>query len=113
MNRTAAAAAMAVGVLASGCAAAAKQTYQPTDTAPQWLIEGRESGLGQLTISINGTPVIQGKVSIWSGEGDFSGSFEGKNLRALCSKAEGSGIRTRCALQMDGQKITTLHFKVL
>ena len=105
---------MLMALLCGGCAAAAKQLYRPADTAAtEWLIEGRQSGFGKISISINGTPVIDGKISLWSGAGDFTGMYSGRTIAASCSKSEGSGVRTRCVLYVNGDKATTIYFKVL
>jgi len=104
----------AVAVLGlAGCAAAATQNIRTTGTpAEEWVIHGHQNPVGTLTISINAQPVIKGKISLWSGDGEFTGDYNGRAVAVTCSRGEGQ-VRTRCVVFVEGQKLTTLHFKVL
>lgn len=95
-----------------GCAAAASQGYRPDPDSREWQIEGVQSGFGRVQIKIDGQPVMEGKISMWSGEGKFSGTYQGKPLDAACDKGTGY-VRSRCVLTMNGEKFVTLYFRPL
>jgi hypothetical protein len=95
-----------------GCAASATHTYRPAAPAAEWQIEGTQSTFGKVLISINGTPVIQGSMSVWSGDGRFSGTYQNLPVAAVCDKGSGY-VRTRCVLTINSEKIATLYFRAL
>lgn len=101
-------------VLLGGCAATASQSWRtaPEASAPVWSITGEQGMWGNTTISINGTPVLEGKISYWSGAGEMSGTYENLPVAASCKKGRGSQVRTACAVTIDGRKATTLYFRV-
>ncbi len=97
-----------------GCAASASHTYRPdANPSAEWQIEGTQSAFGALLITINGNSVIQGAMRIWSGDGKFTGTYEGQPVVADCDKGAGSYVRTRCVLTMNNEKIATLYFRAL
>lgn len=107
-----------IGVLAAltcaGCAATASQSWRgsPDPAAPAWSITGTQGMWGNTIISINGTPVLEGKISYWTGEGEMSGAYENLPVTAKCKKGGGSQVRTACAVTVDGRKAATLYFRV-
>ena len=104
---------LALAMAAAGCAANAQRDYLPPKAgAGTWRFEGHEGQFGKLTISINGTPVLVGSVSVWSGAGEIAGTYEGHTVAATCAKPRNSDVRTQCDVTVDGEKATSLNFRV-
>jgi hypothetical protein len=72
-----------------GCSTSQRATYQiPDSSGPPWEIQARWYDVGdQLTVFINGTPVLDTSVNILSGEGSADGVYEGKKIRAEVFKS--------------------------
>ena len=104
---------LALAVLAAGCAASANRDWEPAKAGESaWRFEGQEGAFGKMTISINGQPVLVGSVSVWSGSGELSGTYNGHTVVATCDKPKNSEARTVCEVKVDGDKATTLAFRV-
>jgi len=111
MNRRAAI--LVLAMAAAGCAATAQRDWEPAKAgAPAWHFEGQEGAFGKLTISINGLPALVGSVSVWTGAGELSGTYEGHTVVASCDKPRNSDSRTACEITVDGEKAATLNFRV-
>lgn len=108
----AAAAAGVMVALLSGCAATASQSWRTAPGSDAWQITGEQGMWGNTVIRINDTPVMEGKISYWTGEGEMAGTYEGLPVSAKCRKARSSQVRTACAVIVDGRKATTLYFRV-
>jgi hypothetical protein len=104
---------MALAATLAACAASAQRDYDPVKPGSgTWRFEGHQTPFGKVTISINGQPVLAGSVSILSGEGSLAGTYDGHTVAAECSKPRGSEARTQCAITVDGEKATSLYFRV-
>ena len=113
MNATRASA-LVLSVLFAGCAAYGTQTWRaPGDpSAPVLKITGTQSAFGATTISINDQQVMAGDISVFSGEGEMAGEWEGKPVLAKCKRSRSSKARTQCNLTIDGRKAGVLYFRV-
>ena len=98
----------------AGCAATASQNWRgsPDPAAPAWSITGTQGMWGNTVISINDTPVLEGKISYWTGAGEMSGTYENLPVAAKCKKGRGSQVRTACSVTVDCRKAATLYFRV-
>ena len=52
--------------------------------------------------------VIEDQVSLTKGDGDFSGSFQGKPVRAICATPSGRKMAaaTTCTVAVAGERVT-------
>jgi hypothetical protein len=58
-------------------------------------------------IFVNDAKVIQDKVSLIKGDGDFSGSFRGQPVRATCATSSGRKLAgTTCTVAVAGERVT-------
>jgi hypothetical protein len=107
-------AALVLAAALAGCAASATQTWRPASdlSAPAWVLKGSQGAWGRVVVTINDQPALSGTVSVFSGKGELTGSYEGKTLTGACQKGRGSSVRTQCAISVDGRKVTTLYFRV-
>ncbi|MGH6962075.1 MAG: hypothetical protein ACREE7_16460, partial [Dongiaceae bacterium] len=103
-----------LALVVAGCAATATQSWRtaPELSAPVWNITGTQGMWGNTVININDTPVMQGKISYWTGAGEMTGTYQDLPVTAKCKKGRGSQVRTACAVTVDGRKATTLYFRV-
>jgi hypothetical protein len=78
-----------VALFISGCSSTQRATFQiPDSGGPPWEIQARWYDVGdQLTVLINGTPVLNTSVNIFSGEGGAEGVYEGKKITAKVFKS--------------------------
>ena len=69
-----------VSVLVAGCATLApSQGYRPAgSTAAPWQISGELFDFTNVKIFIDGSKVIDERVSLMSGDGEFRGTYKGK-----------------------------------
>ena len=76
--------------------------------ASPWQISGELFDFTNVRIFINGTKVIDRRLSLISGEGEFQGNYNGKPITANCTtNALGS---TRCLVFVDNERAATLSF---
>jgi hypothetical protein len=73
----------------SGCSTTQRATYQvPDSSGPPWEIQARWYDVGdQLTVLINGTPILNTSDNIFSGEGGAEGVYGGKKITAKVFKS--------------------------
>ena len=105
---------LAVAMLALacvGCAAVAPPRVWRNNAGPELEFAGTQEGFGRTVITINGQPVIDGKLSLWSGAGELAGTHEGKPVRAVCENPRGSAVRTMCVVSYNGREAATLSFR--
>ena len=91
---------------------APSQGYRPPgSTAIPWQISGELFDLTNVKIFINGTKVIDERLSLMSGEGEFQSRYEGKAISAACNTSIGliSNV-TRCMVFVDNERAATLSF---
>lgn len=97
----------------SGCATAPSQGYRPANySGAPWTISGEMNQLSNgVVIKINNQSIINGTLSIFSGDGEFSGSYEGKPVSASCVTSMGLlSNKTNCFVFVSGEKAATLTF---
>ena len=105
---------VALALACAGCGATATQNWRiaPDLQSPVWSFKGTQGAWGHTVVSINDQPALEGKVSVFSGRGELAGNYDGKALTGECQKGRSSNVRTQCAISVDGQKATTLYFRV-
>jgi len=96
-----------------GCSTTApSQSYRPAgSTAAPWQIGGELFDFTNVKITVNGTKVIDDRLSLASGDGEFVGHYSGKQVLASCSTSSGlmSSV-TRCIVFINNEKAATLSF---
>ena len=83
----------------SSCASAPSQLYRPANyNGSPWNISGEMNHFtNRITIKINNNVVIDGTLSFLSGDGEFFGYYEGKQVTASCMTSMGSfSKKTNC-----------------
>jgi hypothetical protein len=98
---------------AAGCTTVApSQGYRaPGSTAAPWQIRGELFDFTNVKIFVNDTKVIDKRVSLVSGDGEFRGSYGGKAITASCSTSAGLlTAGTRCIVFVDNERAATLSF---
>ena len=102
-----------LSVLTTGCSTVApSQGYRPAgSTAAPWQISGELFDFTNVKIFIDGSKVIDQRVSLMSGEGEFHASFKGKQIMASCSTSAGlMTTSTKCIVFVENEKAATLSF---
>lgn len=103
----------ALVTLLAGCASAPSQGYRPANYAgPQWTISGEMNQFTNgVVIRINGQTVIDRTLSLLSGDGEFSGHYDGKAVTATCMTSMGMlATKTNCFVFVNSEKAATLTF---
>ncbi|MDP3668638.1 MAG: hypothetical protein Q8R69_02985 [Telluria sp.] len=97
----------------TGCAAAPSQGYRPANYggAP-WNISGEmNSFTNAVVIKINNQVVIDRTLSLLSGDGEFSGNYDGKSVTVSCYTKLGLLVTsTNCFVFVNNEKAATLTF---
>ena len=103
--------ATALAIVATGCATPMRG-YLPVDAeTAQLKIRGELVGMTDVRIFINGEKVIDDRLALLSGAGEFHGSYGGKEVTADCSSKAGLvADKTRCAVFVGRQRASTLAF---
>jgi hypothetical protein len=105
---------LAVSIFTAGCASQApSQGYRPAGyTGEQWSITGEVNLLtGFAAFNINGQRVIDGRLNLLTGDGEFSGAYQGKPITATCITKTGFvTTATTCFVFVAGEKAATLTF---
>ena len=97
----------------TGCSTAPSQGYRPANySGAQWNISGEMNQFSNgIEIKINNQPVMQGSLSVFSGDGEFSGRYEGKQITASCVTSFGiMASKVNCFVFVSGEKAATLTF---
>ena len=116
MPRTIAVAALSASLLvlsATACTTVApSQGYRPAgSTAAPWQISGELFDFTNVKIFINGTKVIDERLSLMSGDGEFHSLYNGKQIMASCSTSAGLVLSsTKCMVFVDNERSATLSF---
>ena len=105
---------LATATLLSACATQApSQGYRPAGySGAPWTITGAVNLLsGSATFDINSQRVIDGRLNLLTGDGEFSGSYQGRPVNASCITKMGfvSNVTT-CFVFVAGEKAATLTF---
>ena len=70
-------------------------------------IRGELVDSSDVRIFVNDAKVIEDRVSFTKGDGDFSGSFQGKPVRAICATPSGrQATGTTCVVAVEGKRVT-------
>ena len=96
-----------------GCATAPSQGYRPANYAgAPWNISGEMNQFTNgVVIKINGQTVIDKTLSLLSGDGEFSGQYDGKAVNATCMTSMGMfASKTNCFVFVNSEKAATLTF---
>ena len=102
-----------ISVLTTGCSTVApSQGYRPAgSTAAPWQISGELFDFTNVKIFINGSKVIDERVSLMSGDGEFHATYNGKQVMASCSTSAGlMTTSTKCIVFVENEKAATLSF---
>ena len=100
---------LAVAVIAGCTTAAPSQGYRPPgSTASPWQISGELFDFTNVKIFVNGVKVIDERLSLLSGDGEFHSSYRGKQISANCYTDGWGG--TKCLVFVDNEKAATLSF---
>ena len=93
-----------------GCTVTApSQGYRPSgSTASPWQISGELFDFTNVKIFINGAKIIDERLSLFSGDGEFQSSYNGKRIMANCY-TDGWGA-TKYIVFVDNEKAATLSF---
>lgn len=91
---------------------APSQGYRPSgSTAAPWQISGELFDITNVKIFVNGSKVIDERLSLMSGDGEFNSSYNGKQIMASCSTSTGlMSSSTKCFVFVDNEKAATLSF---
>ena len=106
-------AAVAVTILLTACATQApSQGYRPANYAgAPWVISGSVNLLtGSASIDINSQRAAAGQLNLLTGDGEFSGSYQGKPVAASCITKTMFSTVTTCFVFVAGEKAATLTF---
>ena len=101
-----------VALLSACTTVAPTQGYRSAgSTAAPWQIRGELFDITNVKIFINDTKVIDERVSLMSGDGEFRARYDGKNISASCSTSAGLMIAsTKCMVFVENEKAATLSF---
>lgn len=79
--------------------------------AAPWQISGELFDFTNVKIFINGSKIIDERLSLLSGDGDFHASYSGKQILASCSTSTGlMATSTKCFVFVENEKAATLSF---
>jgi len=100
---------LAVSVLLA-CAPVPKERYTPPGADRPWEISGNHKDhTNELTITINGDPVIKGTVDHRRGEDALTGSYEGRAISVTCTSVDNYAVpQERCTVLVDGEQAAVL-----
>jgi hypothetical protein len=101
--------AAAVAVFGTGCATPMQGLLAPDDAMAQLKIRGELVGMADVKIFINGEKVIDDRLALLSGDGEFHGSYGGREVTANCSSKSGLvADKTWCAVFVDQRRVSTV-----
>jgi len=116
MSRRLAISAATIALIAlsiSACSTVApSQGYRSAgSTAAPWQISGELFDFTNVKIFIDGAIVIDERISLLSGDGEFHSSYNGKQIMANCSTSSGlMSSSTKCFVFVDNERAATLSF---
>lgn len=98
-----------VAFLAACTTVAPTQNYRSSgSTAAPWQIRGELFDITNVKIFVNDTMVIDERLSLLSGEGEFRSRYQGKAINASCNtNLFGS---SKCIVFVDNERAATLSF---
>lgn len=101
-----------IAALAACTTVAPTQGYRSSgSTAAPWQIRGELFDFTNVKIFVNDTKVIDERVSLLSGEGEFRSRYDGKAVTASCSTSSGLFVvATKCIVFIENERAATLSF---
>ena len=92
----------------AGCASAPSQGYRPANYGDEpWNISGDMNQFTNgITIKINDRIVIDNNLSLFAGDGEFSGNYQGKQVTASCL-TNMFATKTNCFVFVSGDRVAT------
>ena len=96
-----------LAMILSGCAVMAPETESRYVSADgQIQIRGELVDSTAVRIFVNDSKVIDGHVSLLRGDGEFAGTYQGKQVNADCSTAGGRKLHaTTCLVALGGERV--------
>lgn len=80
-------------------------------TAAPWQIRGELFDITNVKIFVNDTKVIDERVSLLSGDGEFRSRYDGKAITASCNTSAGLFVvATKCIVFVENERAATLSF---
>ncbi len=102
---------LALSVAACTTVAPSQGYRSAGSTAAPWQISGELFDFTNVKIFINGAKVIDERLSLLSGDGDFHASYNGKQILASCTTNTGFiATTTKCYVFVENEKAATLSF---
>jgi hypothetical protein len=99
----------ALAVFVTGCATPMQGLLPPDAALAQLKIRGELVDMADVKIFINGEKVIDDRLTLLSGDGEFHGSYGGREVTANCaSKAGLVADKTRCIVFVDQRRASTV-----
>jgi hypothetical protein len=109
--KTASTALLALAVASCSTVAPTQGYRSAGSTAAPWQISGELYDFTNVKIFINGAKVIDDRVSLLSGDGEFQGAYNGKQIMASCSTSSGlMNTATKCIVFVENERAATLSF---
>jgi hypothetical protein len=103
--------AAALTVFATGCSTPIQGYWPASSKTAHLQIRGELVDMADVKIFINGEKVIDDRLALLSGDGEFHGSYEGQEVTANCSSKAGLvSDKTRCAVYVGHRRASTLAF---
>jgi hypothetical protein len=98
--------------LAACTTVAPSQGYRSAgSTAAPWQIRGELFDITNVKIYINDTKVIDDRISLMSGDGEFRSRYDGESISASCSATSGLlTVSTKCIIFVENERAATLSF---
>jgi len=87
------------------------QGYRPANYAgaPMQISGEWNEVSGEVIIFVNGQPAVKGKVSTWTGDGGFSGEYQGYIISANCL-TNSYAHKKQCSVSVNNEQAATLMF---
>lgn len=106
--------AVALIALLTGCASnAPSQFYRPANySGVPWAITGSFNDFSRaIEISFDGQKVVEGSLSVFLGDGEFSANYMGKPVQVSCLTSRGfAGRKVGCQVFVSGERAANLSF---
>jgi hypothetical protein len=101
--------ATALTVFATGCSTPIQGYLPASSKTAGWKISGELVDMADVRIFINGEKVIDDRLALLSGAGEFHGSYAGQEVTANCSSKAGIVTdKTKCAVFVGNRRASTL-----
>lgn len=88
--------------------------YRPAgSTSAAWQVQGKwNSGSGLVTITVNGSEVISGKIGLGNTSKTLEGNYEGHKITAILTRGAGWFMQEKmhCVVTVDGEVAATFEW---